>query len=110
MTNANTFFTRTIQIPARGSRLRAPLDTPTATSSAHIPSEKAKRYANPSPALFVVVTQVSTAAITGAEHGAATSPDIAPITSAPEKRPPVPAVDARLTSDAGIRTGITSSI
>ena len=42
MTNANTFFTRTIQMPARGNRLSEPLDTPTITSSAHIPSENAK--------------------------------------------------------------------
>src|SRR6185295_13311489 len=95
ITNANTFLRRTIHTPARGIRLNVPLDTPTATSNAHIPSENANRYANPSHALFVVVTHVSTAAITGAEHGAATSPDIPPMTRAPENRPPVPAVDAR---------------
>ena len=33
--------------------------------------------------------------MTGAEQGAATRPDMAPITSAPVNRPPVPAVDAR---------------
>jgi len=39
---------------------------------------------NPSVALCVVDTHVSTAAITGAEQGAATRPDSAPITNAPE--------------------------
>src|SRR5215218_11073750 len=101
---------QTIQKPARGSRARKPDDAPTATSSVHIPSENTNRYKKPSQALLVVVTQVSTAAITGAEHGAATSPDIAPMTSAPVNRPPVPAVDARWISDAGSCTGITSSI
>ena len=51
-----------------------------------------------------------TAAITGAEQGAATSPDIAPIAKAPEKRPPVPVVAARVTSAEGRRTGTTSSM
>src|SRR5688500_18233068 len=105
MTKANAFFTRTIHTPARGSQLKAPVDSPTAIRSAHIPSENANRYANPHHALLVVVTQVSTAAITGAEQGAATRPDIAPMTSAPVNRPPVPAVAARDTSEAGSRTG-----
>src|SRR5678815_676095 len=88
-------------MPALGMRLSMPLETPTATRSAHIPSEKANRYANPSTALFVVVTHVSTAAITGAEQGAATRPDIAPMMNAPENRPPVPAEDARSTTPPG---------
>src|SRR6185437_3029605 len=65
---------------------------------------------NPSPALFVVDTHVSTAAITGAEHGAATRPDIAPIVNAPDTRPALPAVLARVSKALGSRTGMTSSI
>ena len=51
-----------------------------------------------------------TAAMTGAEHGAATKPDIAPMVNAPDTLPAVPAVLARSKIDAGIRTGRTSSI
>src|SRR5215218_379186 len=101
---------QTIQKPARGSRARKPDDAPTATSSVHIPSENTNRYKKPSAALFVVVTQVSTAAITGAEHGAATSPDMPPITSAPEYVPPVPAAETRLRIHDGTRIGNTSSM
>src|ERR1044072_7684011 len=80
----------------------------------------------PSVPLFVVVTHVSTAAITGAPHGAATSPDAAPITNAPDgrerspdappttnapdPRPAVPARDARSSNVCGIGTGKTSNI
>src|ERR1041384_2745636 len=88
----------------------APDDNPTTTSSVHIPSENTNRYRNPSPADFVDATHVSTAAITGAEHGAATRPDIAPMVNAPDTRPAVPAVLARSRMRAGTRTGSTSSM
>ena len=65
---------------------------------------------NPSTALFVDATQVSTAAITGAEHGAATRPDIAPIVNAPDSRPVLPTLLARSTIPDGRRTGITSNM
>src|SRR5215471_4489583 len=65
---------------------------------------------NPSVALRVVDTQVSTAAITGAEQGAATSPDSAPMINAPEYRPADPAVDARASNADGTRIGTTSSM
>src|SRR3954471_21075899 len=65
---------------------------------------------NPSPALLVDETQVSTAAITGAEQGAATRPDIAPMVNAPETRPAVPALDARARMADGTRIGSTSSM
>src|SRR3954471_8049813 len=65
---------------------------------------------NPSPALLVDETHVSTAAITGAEHGAATRPDIAPMVNAPETRPAVPAELARSRMRVGTRTGSTSSM
>src|SRR5215213_11177342 len=110
MTSAKTFFTVTIHAPARGNRASEPLESPTITRSVDIPSENVSRYRKPSATLFVTVTQVSTAAITGAEQGAATSPDIAPIANAPENRPPVPADDARSSRAAGTGTGITSSI
>ena len=43
ITSPNSFFTVTIHVPARGSREMAPDDSPTTTSSVHIPSEKANR-------------------------------------------------------------------
>src|ERR1019366_3756614 len=95
---AKARLTHTIHIPARGNFATAPLDRPTTTSSADMPSEKEKRYAKPRTADFVFVTHVSTAAITGAEQGAATSPLIAPITNTPASRPPPPAVAARCRS------------
>src|SRR4051812_31131214 len=110
MTIANTRFTHTIHIPARGSRAIAPDDSPTTTSSVHIPSEKTNKYRNPSAADFVDETHVRTAAITGAEQGAATRPDIAPMVNAPEARPAVPALLARSRSRVGTRTGSTSNI
>src|SRR5687768_15699934 len=110
MTSAKSRFTHTIQAPARGSRASAPDDSPTTMSNVLIPSENTNRYRKPSPALWVTVTQVSTAANTGAPHGAATSPDMAPMMNAPENRPPVPADDARAMIDAGIGTGSTSSM
>src|SRR6185312_1164877 len=107
---ANTFFTHIIQEPARGSRDSVPADTPTATNSVLMPNEKTNKYRKPNTALCVVDTHVSTAAITGAEHGAATSPDAAPIANVPAYCPPRPAVDARCANPCGTRTGITSTI
>src|SRR6476469_7528027 len=75
-----------------------------------MPSEKTNRYMNPSAALFVDDTHVSTAAITGAEHGAATRPDMAPMMKAPDARPAVPIVAARVMIPAGSRIGTTSSM
>src|SRR6185437_2608067 len=49
---------------------------------------------NPSVALCVSDTHVSTTAMTGAEQGAATSPDAAPMIKVPARRPPFPAVAA----------------
>ena len=43
ITSAKTRFTHTIHIPARGSRAIAPDDSPTTTSSVHIPSENTNR-------------------------------------------------------------------
>src|SRR5262245_65749586 len=83
---------------------------PTTTSNVHMPIEKTNRYRKPSVALFVAVTHVNTAAITGAEHGAATSPDIAPMMNAPEARPAVPAVAARSRITDGTRNGIPSNM
>src|SRR6185503_15083325 len=103
---ANSRFTHTIHIPARGSRAIAPDDRPTTTSSVHIPSENTNRYRKPSAADFVDDTHVSTAAITGA----ATRPDIAPIVNAPDARPAVPALLARSRILVGTRTGRTSSM
>src|SRR5918911_3932908 len=106
MTMANNRLTHTIHTPAGGSRVSDPDDNPTTTSSVHMPNENTNRYTNPSAALCVVATHVSTAAITGAEHGAATSPDSAPMTNAPAMRPPAPAVAARDISALGSRTGM----
>src|SRR5678815_1682189 len=97
-------------MPARGSLAIAPDERPTTTSNVHIPSENTNRYKKPNPALFVVDTHVSTAAITGAEHGAATRPDMAPIVNAPDTRPAVPADVARSRIEVGTRTGNTSSM
>src|SRR5207237_562517 len=102
--------THTTHIPARVSRAIAPVERPTTTSNVHIPSENTNKYKNPNAALLVVATHVSTAAMTGAEHGAATRPDIAPMVNAPDARPAVPAVLARTKIAFGMRTGRTSSI
>src|SRR6476469_1446409 len=99
MISPNARLTQTIHEPALGSRAIVPLNKPTATSKAHTPSEKLRRYTNPSTGRCVRVTHVSTAAITGAEHGAATSPETAPIMSAPDTRPAVPALAARAISE-----------
>src|SRR5579862_4612929 len=65
---------------------------------------------NPRAALRVVPTHVKTAAITGAEHGAATSPDAAPMRSAPTAPPLRPAFEARAIRADGIGTGRTSNM
>ena len=69
MTSANTRFTHTIHTPARGRRVSVPDESPTTTSSVHIPRENTNKYKNPSAALFVVETHVSTAAITDVPQG-----------------------------------------
>src|SRR6476661_8852138 len=99
MISANPRLTQTIHEPALGSLAIVPLNTPTATSRSHIPREKLSRYTNTRTGRCVRVTHVSTAAITGAEHGAATSPETAPIMSAPDTRPAVPALAARAISE-----------
>ena len=49
-------------------------------SSVVIPNEKTNRYTNPIRPAPVAATQVSATANAGAPQGAATTPDIAPIT------------------------------
>src|SRR5689334_7441828 len=110
MTIAKKRFTHTIHMPARGRRAIVPDPTPTTTNSVHIPSENTNKYINPSAALFVDATHVSTAAITGAEQGAATSPDSAPIANAPESRPPFPVFAAHSSVVLGTRIVTTSSM
>src|SRR5690242_6894532 len=65
---------------------------------------------NPSNPLRVVPTHVRMAAMTGAEHGAATNPDAAPITRAAAGELPPPACEAFVRSADGIGTGITSNM
>ncbi len=110
MMTANARLTQSIHAPARGSRESAPDESPTATSSVHMPNENARRYTKPSVALPWLPTHVSIAAITGAPHGAATGPDTEPMMNAPPARPPVPAVAARACHDDGSLIGITSNI
>src|SRR5690606_34325690 len=88
MITAPTRFTHTIHCPLLGSADSVPALSPIATSSAVIPSEKTNRYVKPHTALRVAATQVSTAANAGAPHGAATSPDVAPSSSAAPGEPP----------------------
>ena len=57
----------------------------------------------------VAATHVSTTAKAGAPHGAATTPDIAPITKTAPYEPPSVSL-ARWRSFLGTGTGITSSI
>src|SRR5947199_442641 len=83
------FLTQASHAPARGSAVTAPLNSPTPTSSAVMPSENTNRYTNPKTPLRVVATQVSTAANAGAPHGAATIPDVAPSRNTPAYDPPV---------------------
>src|SRR6185369_15311997 len=110
MTIAKKRFTHTIHMPARGKRAIVPDPTPTTTNSVHIPNENTNKYRKPRAALFVDATHVSTAAITGAEQGAATRPDSAPIANAPENRPAFPVDAAHSSVLVGTRIGTTSSI
>src|SRR5712664_3589780 len=107
-TTPATLLIHDIHAPARGSAASAPEKNPTATSRADMPSENTKRYRNPSTALRVVATQVSTAANAGAPHGAATSPDVAPRRNTAGYEPP-PRLPAQAERRAGSRTGMTSS-
>src|SRR5207248_862680 len=75
-TTPESFFTHTIQLPARGSAVTLPENSPTTTSSAVMPRENTNRYTNPNTPLRVVATHVSTAANAGAPHGAATPRDV----------------------------------
>src|SRR5947199_10297124 len=77
-TTPESFFTHTIQLPARGSALTLPEKSPSTTSSAVMPRENANRYTNPNTPLRVDATHVSTAANGGAPRGAATTPNVAP--------------------------------
>src|SRR6267154_2955426 len=108
-TTPESFFTHTIQLPARGSAVTVPENSPTTTSSAVMPRENTNRYTNPNTPLRVVATQVSTAANAGAPHGAATSPDVAPSRKTAGYEPP-PRLPTQAESRAGSRSGITSSI
>src|SRR6267378_3677080 len=98
-----------IHAPARGNAASAPEKNPTTTSSADMPNANTNRYTNPSTALRVVATQVSTAANAGAPHGAATRPDVAPSRKTAGYEPP-PRLPTQADSLAGSRTGMTSSI
>src|SRR5438552_13048905 len=108
-TTPESFFTHTIQLPARGSAVTLPENSPTTTSSAVMPRENTNRYTNPRTPLRVVATQVSTAANAGAPHGAATTPDVAPSRNTAGYDPP-PSPDAHCTTRDGTATGITSSM
>src|SRR5438093_13328445 len=107
-TTPAAFLIRDIHAPAAASAARAPGRNPTTTSRADMPSENTNRYRNPSTALRVVATQVSTAANAGAPHGAATSPDVAPRRNTAGYEPP-PRLPAQAERRAGSRTGMTSS-
>src|SRR6058998_2324376 len=108
-TAPESFFTHTIQLPARGSPVTVPENSPTTTSSAVMPSENTKRYVNPSTPLRVVATQVRIAANTGAPHGAATIPDVAPSRNTAGYDPPDNPPTHR-SRRCGGETGITSSM
>src|SRR5437879_12691644 len=107
-TTPESFFTHTIQLPARGRAVTLPENSPTTTSSAVMPSENTNRYTNPNTPLRVVATQVSTAAKAGAPHGAATIPHAAPRrNTAGHEPPPTPA--APLIKRRGADTGTSSA-
>src|SRR4029077_8789847 len=108
-TTPESFFTHTIQPPARGSAATVPENSPTATSSAVIPSENTNRYTKPNTPLRVVATQVNTAANAGAPHGAATIPDVAPSKKTAGYDPP-PRPDTQRIRRCGAEIGITSSM
>src|SRR5207249_2563290 len=107
-TTPAAFLIHDIHAPARGSAASAPEKNPTTTSRTDMPSENTNRYRNPSTALRVVATHVSTAANAGAPHGAATSPDVAPRRKTAGYEPP-PRLPAQAERRAGSRTGMTSS-
>src|SRR2546428_2937529 len=104
-----SFFTHTIQLPARGSPVTVPENSPTTTSSAVMPSENTNRYTNPNTPLRVVATQVSTAAKAVAPHGAPTIPDVAPIRKTAGYDPP-PRPAAHRIKRCGAETGMTSNM
>src|SRR6266851_6161025 len=107
-TTPESFFTHTIQLPARGSAATVPENSPTATSSAVIPSENTNRYTKPNTPLRVVATQVSTTANAGAPHGAATIPEVAPSRNTAGYDPPASPA-AQLARRCGAVIGTTSS-
>ena len=86
-----------------------PEKRPTTTSSAVIPSEKTNNEMKPHTAFCEAATQVSTTVKAGAPHGAATSPEVAPMRKAPP-RESAPSRDAQATTRVGALIGITSSI
>src|SRR5207244_7770713 len=108
-TTPESFFTHTIQLPARGSALTLPEKSPTTTSSAVMPSENTNRYTNPRNPLRVLATHVSTAANAGAPHGAATIPDVAPSRNTAGYDPP-PSPEAHCAKRGGSEIGNTSSM
>src|SRR2546429_3137207 len=108
-TTPEPFLTQASHAPARGSAVTAPLNSPTPTSSAVMPSENTNKYTNPRTPLRVVATHVSTAANAGAPHGAATTPDVAPSRNTAGYDPP-PSPEAHCTTRDGTATGITSSM
>src|SRR5213594_1673697 len=108
-TTPEPFLTQASHAPARGSAVTAPLNSPTPTSSAVMPSENTNKYTNPSTPLRVVATQVSTAANAGAPHGAATIPDVAPSKNTAGYDPP-PRPDTHRIRRCGAEIGITSSM
>ena len=80
MMTAAARFIHTIHAPEFGKSAKVPENTPTTMSSVVIPNEKTNRYTNPIRPAPVAATQVSATANAGAPQGAATTPDIAPIT------------------------------
>src|SRR5437870_6218183 len=108
-TTPEPFLTQASHAPARGRAVTVPLNSPTPTSSAVMPSENTNKYTNPRSPLRVVATQVSTAANAGAPHGAATMPEVAPSRKTAGYDPP-PNPAARCTSRGGTETGNTSSM
>src|SRR5881227_3227607 len=108
-TTPEPFLTQASHAPARGSAVTAPLNSPTPTSTAVMPSENTNKYTNPRTPLRVVATQVSTAANAGAPHGAATIPDVAPSRNTPAYEPP-DTRPAHCMRRCGAATGNTSSM
>src|SRR5947208_14219952 len=107
-TTPESFFTHTIQLPARGSAVTLPENSPTTTSSAVMPRENTNRYTNPNTPLRVVATHVSTAANAGAPHGAATTPEVAPSRNTDGYEPPTRHA-AHRNRRCGAETGMRSN-